>query len=687
MNSKFIFSLFFLLNLNLAFAQTTYYVSKSGDDANTGIEESSAFLTVQKAADLAMAGDIVIVSEGTYREKVWPANSGTASAPITFKAKEGDEVTISGMEEVNGWTQDQGNIFKKQVPFNLGVDNMVMYGDRLCDLARHPNNTDGNPFTLNALDNTGGSLSNLTGNFPNFDWSDGGVLWFLGNSRWTSWRENITSSSDGEVTFIGPGGWEGENHDPDDGGKFFLMGIEEAMDYQYEFFYKTGIQTLFLYTPDGVAPADGTVQMKKRTKGFELAGRSYIVVDGLDHYGCFINTSSTSTGNLITNLNVFWGNHSWGVDAAAIVDQQSILLNGTNNRVERCEVAWGAGSGIWIKGDGNEVIDCIIHDFNYVASYAAPITMRSGTNSKVLQNTLFNGGRDIIQSVNTNSEIAYNDLYRSNLINDDCGPFYTCCGEFYTELHHNFFHDSDSPGEDKYKATGIYLDNSAKYYEVHHNVIYNMEWTGIQMNWDNWHYDIYNNTIWNVSEAMGRWENGFTMIDLNVFNNLSNDETWIGTDITNNLKLDDSPFVDFDNDNFQLQSGSQAIDYGTTMSGITIDFNGSAPDAGAFEDGSDPWMPGATWIQDSTVGLNDLEVSQTPLDIFPNPSSDFIQIRMDDTDAHELHIFDINGKEVMYQDSVFANEEIKLNAIKTGVYFVYLRKDKEVRIGKIMVLN
>ena len=52
--------------------------------------------TIQEAAERARAGDTVLVRGGTYRETIKPANSGTASARITFAPYNGETVTVSG---------------------------------------------------------------------------------------------------------------------------------------------------------------------------------------------------------------------------------------------------------------------------------------------------------------------------------------------------------------------------------------------------------------------------------------------------------------------------------------------------------------------------------------------------------------------------------------------------------------
>jgi len=51
---------------NVHFAKPAYYVSGTGNDKNDGRSEKTAFATPQKAVNLAGAGDIVVIMDGTY---------------------------------------------------------------------------------------------------------------------------------------------------------------------------------------------------------------------------------------------------------------------------------------------------------------------------------------------------------------------------------------------------------------------------------------------------------------------------------------------------------------------------------------------------------------------------------------------------------------------------------------------
>jgi parallel beta-helix repeat protein len=73
---------------------TTYYVSTSGSNSNTGLSPDSAFATLQYSANIIYAGDSVLVLPGDYAGFDLRGVDGTESNPIVFKAM-GDNVRIT----------------------------------------------------------------------------------------------------------------------------------------------------------------------------------------------------------------------------------------------------------------------------------------------------------------------------------------------------------------------------------------------------------------------------------------------------------------------------------------------------------------------------------------------------------------------------------------------------------------
>lgn len=93
-----------------------YHVSKTGKDCNTGTKEYP-FLTIQKAADLMVPGDKVIVHEGEYREWVRPKCGGLHdNCRIEYEAAEGEQVIIKGSERIENWESVGKNVWKTQIP-------------------------------------------------------------------------------------------------------------------------------------------------------------------------------------------------------------------------------------------------------------------------------------------------------------------------------------------------------------------------------------------------------------------------------------------------------------------------------------------------------------------------------------------------------------------------------------------
>lgn len=75
-------------------AGKTYYVASNGNNSNPGTI-SKPWKTIQKAANVATAGDTVYVRGGTYKEKVIVKNSGKSGTYITFSSYPGERAIIN----------------------------------------------------------------------------------------------------------------------------------------------------------------------------------------------------------------------------------------------------------------------------------------------------------------------------------------------------------------------------------------------------------------------------------------------------------------------------------------------------------------------------------------------------------------------------------------------------------------
>ncbi len=74
-------------------AGNAYYVATTGNDANPGTQDKP-WRTIQRAANVMVAGDTTTVLAGDYAERVQVTRSGASGAPITYRA--GGTVTMNG---------------------------------------------------------------------------------------------------------------------------------------------------------------------------------------------------------------------------------------------------------------------------------------------------------------------------------------------------------------------------------------------------------------------------------------------------------------------------------------------------------------------------------------------------------------------------------------------------------------
>jgi alpha-L-arabinofuranosidase len=89
-----------------------FHVSSNGCDTWSG-SLTRPFKTIQRAANLAKAGDKITVHEGIYREWINPQNGGISDLErITYEAAPGENVVISGGEQITNWIKVEGDVYK-----------------------------------------------------------------------------------------------------------------------------------------------------------------------------------------------------------------------------------------------------------------------------------------------------------------------------------------------------------------------------------------------------------------------------------------------------------------------------------------------------------------------------------------------------------------------------------------------
>jgi hypothetical protein len=110
----------------------TLHVSPTGSDTNPGTSAGAPLRTIQRAASLAQAGDLVLIQPGVYRESVSVPRSGTAAQPIVFRGT-APGVVLDGADAAlaagGSWTSQGNGVYSRAAGFSTG--NVVAGDGRL----------------------------------------------------------------------------------------------------------------------------------------------------------------------------------------------------------------------------------------------------------------------------------------------------------------------------------------------------------------------------------------------------------------------------------------------------------------------------------------------------------------------------------------------------------------------------
>ncbi|MBO4896800.1 MAG: hypothetical protein J5590_00700 [Clostridia bacterium] len=343
----------------------TYYVSQTaGSDTNIGTSEAAPFATIQKAADVAQAGDTVIIHGGVYRETVKVKNSGTATQPIVFKAADGEDVTISAFDKVSGFTKSSYNqngydLYQVTLAKSMGYDrNFVIRNDEILREGRYPDNDDhplvsphpnmnenvmratmgniampspsavsGKTFTYTTTDGTFSkayeydfAISDTDLNQSKNYWKDGTFVTLTGQAYTLSYARidasdnhigandnigwiHLIDNNKGGYDFVGP---EKENQN-------LFYKSKNSDDYGYithhlktvtlpgEWYVDHSKKILYIIPPEGVSGSALEVEVKQRQCVIDMTGKSFVQFHDINTRGGGVTMAAQFTNGEVTD--------------------------------------------------------------------------------------------------------------------------------------------------------------------------------------------------------------------------------------------------------------------------------------------------------------------------------------------------------------------------------------------------
>lgn len=621
---------------------TTYFVSTHGDDHANGRSPDAAFATIQRCADVMVAGDTCVIGGGTYHETVTPKVSGTADAPITYEAARGATVTVSGADAVHGWHKvrardvatlaqsdpfvvgsafsqavDAGDVYS--VPIDLGddVSPVQVFTDGQMDVEAqwpYPGSDPIHPLTIEraATGSTGATLVDPALTQPAGYWTGARVL----TSYWYATETGtVVDSAPGTLTLnaappcvhtIKPAQT-----------RYTLAGQIAELSHDGEWYYDASAKQLYLVSQD--VPDRHRVETKQRQLGFDLTQVSHTTVNGIHLFGTSIATGDDSTGILLDGIvgtylsqftDITQGATNCGTTVNRGITDSGIVIKGTGNTVRNSTLSLSAGNGIALLGSGNTATGNVITDVDYAGTYAAGIAVQ-GNGQTVMHNTISRVGRSGINlqwtlpggTPGAPDHIAYNDISQYGNLNLDTAAIYACCGSSMagTSIDHNLLHDA-TPAigtTEKFAMAGVYADNGQSDLVIANNVGWNNPTQTVMLNGlgtGTHNVGVYNNTggVY-MMYVKGPGESTGTVVENNIGPMVgTTDATNGGMVLTNNMGADIDPlFTDPAHNDYTLQAGSPARNAAIPLPGINDGSTDPIPSLGAYQYGAPRWTAGA----------------------------------------------------------------------------------------------
>ena len=495
--------LFFLLNFILLFSSahaTNYYISSSGNDANSGASTSVPWKTITKFNSVFASlkpGDNVLFNRGDiFYGSITISRSGSSGSPITIGAYgTGANPIITGFTTQSSWRNIGGNIWESTSEASkLATCNMVVINGVNTPIGRYPNT--GYLSYQSFVGNTKITSSSLTGSI---NWT--GAEAVIRKQRWIIDRNFITAQSGGALTYKPSSTYNGKSNYG-----FFIQNDSRTLDQNNEWYYNPSTKKISIYS--NAIPTN--VQVATRDTLALVKLRSYITFDNLTFLGANKNAFVILSSNNITiqNCNIdftgidaIWGNQNWGRSSGNFTLKNSNINHTNNNAIILADeftnalishnVISNSGMIVGMGGSGDGM--CVA------------IQIRA-SNAIIEYNEIINTGYMGIQLLNNNI------IVRNNLINGFClvkldgAGIYTWVGIGRTPFTgqkvlnnivlNGIGNNAGTNATGASIAHGIYIDDGSANVEVAGNSTANCSHTGLYIH-NAQNLNIHDNTSFN----------------------------------------------------------------------------------------------------------------------------------------------------------------------------------------------
>jgi len=524
--------LLLIINPHFFHAQVRLFVSVSGNDRWSGtlpaplagkqdgpfatLERAQAEIRILNASGRLKEGAIISVREGRYslaRTLTFgPADSGTDSAEIVWKAHETEKVTITGAHRISGWRKvtdgrtlgrldslARGNVaqtsLRAQGIADYGVIEQrgspgleLFYRGRRMQLARWPNvgwlRVADVPQSGDSLYNVGLEREKRYDGVPvgrhygriryegdrpgRWKQQEDVVLHGYWTWDWSDSFQRVKSidPTSHEITLAEPHHHYGYTKNQ----RYYVLNALEELDQPGEWYLDRSTGTMYFWPPGPLGDHDCSVSVLGEPL-MVMEKAKHIVVRG------FVFEQSRAEGIVIRSG---YSNRIEGCTFRQLGGEAVGVHGGARNRIQSCDLydlslgavrLMGGDRASLIPGN-NEAVNNHIHHFSTWLRTGQYGIFLDGVENRIAHNRIHDAPFEAIYLRGNEHLIEFNEIHDVTQETGDAGALHT--GRDWTwrgnVIRYNYFHDLVGPG--LHGVMAVYLDDWASGFTVFGNVFF-----------------------------------------------------------------------------------------------------------------------------------------------------------------------------------------------------------------------